>query len=225
MRVVFQQADLDTCLTALVLGFGPEHVVRHAHNGASAAELADPDVCCIEAGGSGEVACNNFDHHAPDGPVTPACQQALLVTGGDSAMKRLVAYVTAVDTAAGGSAAAVPFPSLSALFSGLRLSVTDPVTQFREGVELQRRIWHEGHDPFAPIAIRPEWASYVAAKRANGLVLGEARRDVIVQRSRHGLLVGAVETEAIGAVGLVYQMGCAIAVGCIRALASRQCGR
>ena len=44
MRVVLQQVDLDTCLTALLLGAGAAAEVTVARDGAAPAELADPAV-------------------------------------------------------------------------------------------------------------------------------------------------------------------------------------
>ncbi|MBU1014998.1 hypothetical protein KKI17_00970, partial [Patescibacteria group bacterium] len=56
--------DLDTCGAALLLGVSREEGVEVLRGGeASQEDLADPQILCIEVGGSGQVAERNFDHH------------------------------------------------------------------------------------------------------------------------------------------------------------------
>lgn len=75
-KVVIQKVDLDTALTAFFLwvSFADEIVVVRGN--ASPEDLANPEVICIECGGSGEVEKNNFDHHDPGKDLPPACVQA-----------------------------------------------------------------------------------------------------------------------------------------------------
>jgi len=77
VKAIIQKVDLDTCLTALILGVDPladEVIVVKGEAGEE--ELSDPAVVCIEAGGSGRSDLNNFDHHDPDRYFEPACRQA-----------------------------------------------------------------------------------------------------------------------------------------------------
>ena len=137
MRVVLQQVDLDTCLTGLLLGVGAASEVTVARDGAAPAELADPAVLCIEAGGSGQTERNNFDHHDAAGSWPPACVQALRAAGaaGSPALERLVAYVAEVDL----GRAPDESRSLSSVFSGMRLTVRDPREQFFAGSSTRPR--------------------------------------------------------------------------------------
>lgn len=64
--VVSGKIDLDTCGVAVVLLRGnlKEMTTEVVKNGqATEVDLTNPDVLCIEAGGSGRVVEGNFDHH------------------------------------------------------------------------------------------------------------------------------------------------------------------
>ena len=145
-RVVFQQADLDTCLAGLLLGVTMADPVSVARDGATEEELADPAVLCVEAGGSGDTARNKFDHHDRGGSWPPACVQAWQATGaaGTPELERLIAYVAEVDV--GRGAVQLQHPDgrigLSSLFSGLRLTVSNPTSQFFAGIALLRTVLH-----------------------------------------------------------------------------------
>jgi hypothetical protein len=75
-RVVIQKVDLDTALTAFILGVSEKDEIVVVRDKASPEDLADPEVICIECGGSGEVEKGNFDHHDTDQELPPACVQA-----------------------------------------------------------------------------------------------------------------------------------------------------
>lgn len=212
MRVVFQKADLDTCLTALICGvddLDPSELVRGP---ASAADLADPAVLCIEAGGSGQVDCNNFDHHHPLHYFPPACRQAALrhaVSG--SALLRLVDYVCRVDEAL-PIVPPVGYPSLSNLFSGMRLALPDVHDQFRQGVALLDVVWQHGYDPFITIPVADPWRVFLSASEANRALLAKdvaCAKDFYTSKGTRG---GFVSSRAAGALGALYQRGSQIAV-------------
>jgi hypothetical protein len=179
--------------------------------GASAADLADADTLCIEAGGSGLTEQGNFDHHDPGGPSSSACRQAFDVVSGTPGMARLVDYVEAVDIMP-HAVPAIGFPSLATLMSGLRLSISDPAEQFRAGLKLLRTVVDEGLDPFQPMPQRPEWEQYFGRKVEENEALDAAMRSAVSFLTRSGLPAGAVETGAIGALGRLYASGCAIGV-------------
>ena len=75
-KVVIQKVDLDTALTAFLLGVSSADEIVVANGEASPEDLANPVVVCIECGGSGEVENNNYDHHDPGKELPPACVQA-----------------------------------------------------------------------------------------------------------------------------------------------------
>ncbi len=139
-RIVIRKADLDTCLTAHILGVREGNEVFVAPGGAAPGELADPEILCIEAGGSGTPQLGNFDHHDPQRHLKPACRQAYDHLHLDNAkLSRLVDYVCLVDEDPSGHPP-VPFPSLSNIFSGMMLIEKDPLRRFWKGVGLLREI-------------------------------------------------------------------------------------
>ena len=226
MKVIFQQVDLDTCLTALLLGVTEEDELCCRRGEATPEELADPRVLCIEAGGSGQVERNNFDHHDTADALPSACVQAyehrrgrppcrpdpltVLGTGGDT-LKPLVEYVACVDQAA-NSLSPIPGLTLSGVFSGMRLAVREPVRQMHAGLKLLRTVLTEEIAPYGAMPARPEWQAYIAAKAANQRGLAEVERKAVFHESRQGRRVGYVETAFVGALGALYQQGCAVAI-------------
>jgi len=221
MRVVVQKIDLDTCMTALIMGVGPEDDAIVAVNDATADDLADPSVLCIEAGGSGQVALNNFDHHEPGGPVRCASEQAQDVAADSSLpLSRLVAYGAAVDLGRWGPSAPLhsvlegadaPL-SLSALFSGMRLAIQDPRAQFFTGVDLLRTVLADALAPFDAMPSRPEWATFEAAKREERTRLVDLREHAEIFATISGAKAGFIATTAIGALGLLYSLDCDVAI-------------
>ena len=214
MRVVLQQVDLDTCLTGLLRDAGADDDVSVRRDGATPAELDDPEVLCIEAGGSGRTDHNNFDHHDPGGSWPPACVQAFQAAGsrGSDTLRRLVDYVADVDLGRGRRADDEGRLDLSGLFSGLRLAVGDPKRQFFEGVALLRTVLDENLDPRGPLPSRPEWTSYREAKERERALLEEAARTAERFVTRRGRPAGLLSTDRVGALGALYALGCEIGI-------------
>ena len=214
MRVVLQQVDLDTCLTGLLRDAGAADDVSVRRDGATPAELDDPDVLCIEAGGSGRTDRNNFDHHDPGGSWPPACVQAFEAAGsrGSDTLRRLVDYVAEVDLGRGRRTDDEGHLDLSGLFSGLRLAVGDPKRQFFEGVALLRTVLDENIDPRGPLPSRPEWTSYREAKERERALLEEAARTAERFVTRRGRPAGLLSTDRVGALGALYALGCEIGI-------------
>lgn len=79
-RILVGKIDLDTAGAAFLLGVTREDEVEVVRSGqASEADLANPDVLCIEVGGSGQVNLRNFDHHGLGSEGLPsATTQAFL---------------------------------------------------------------------------------------------------------------------------------------------------
>ena len=217
MKVIFQQVDLDTCLTALLLGVTKDDELCCRRGEAIPEELADSGVLCIEAGGSGQVERNNFDHHDTADALPSACVQAYESVGRPrhlpetGKLKPLVEYVACIDQAA-NSLSPIQGHTLSGVFSGMRLAVRDPARQMRAGLGLLRTVLTEGIDPYGAMPARPEWRDYIAAKEADQRGLAEIERKATFHQSRQGRRVGYVETAFVGALGALYQQGCAIAV-------------
>ena len=210
MRVVLQQVDLDTCLTGLLLGVGAASEVTVARDGAAPAELADPAVLCIEAGGSGQTERNNFDHHDAAGSWPPACVQALRAAGtaGSPALERLVAYVAEVDL----GRAPDESRSLSSVFSGMRLTVRDPREQFFAGLRVLRTVLEESIDPFGPMPPRPAWQGYADAHRRERAALAALLDAAERFPTAGGRTAGYLRTDRIGALPALYRSGCDVAI-------------
>ena len=216
MRVVIQQVDMDTCLTGLILGVSATDEVEVVRGGASPEDLADPGVVCIEAGGSGQVHLNNFDHHDTSLPLPPACLQALEASGQvDPALCRLVDYVATMDVAGPKPLRKMSgpgFPFLSDAFSGMRLCALRPVEQFRAGLAIFQTVLHEGLEPFGLMRERPEWRPYLEAKRRENEGITQARKDAKIFKARSGRRVGFLQTDLIGALGVLYGLGCEVVI-------------
>lgn len=219
MKVLFQQADLDTCLTALLLGVSEQDAIECRRGEATPEELADYGVVCIEAGGSGQVRLNNFDHHNTAELLPPACVQAYQFIEREACLepicgaqlRRLVEYVARIDQDP-TSLSPIEGMTLSALFSGMRLTIRDPRQQLLAGIALLQTIRAEGIDPFGVVPERLEWRPYIVAKEGNTRGLAEVECKARIFTSRGGLTVGYVDTTYIGALGALYERGCAVAI-------------
>lgn len=165
--VYIVKPDLDTCLTAVILGIGADDDVSCADFDAPEELLSDPSVFCIESGGSGRVGEHNFDHHLPGVWLPPACRQAFTRHGSsDGRLERLVSYVSLVDD--GLPIVPMPgFPSLAGLFSGMLLTEQGREAQFRAGCRLLKQLLAESIDPFGPLPQLPQWREYLEAKSRN----------------------------------------------------------
>jgi hypothetical protein len=214
MKVIIQQVDMDTALTAFIREVTPADEIVAVKEQASPEDLADPSVLCIEAGGSGQVERNNFDHHNTELPLPPACRQALEASGReDPALRRLVDYVAAIDAAGPQVLGPAPgFPTLSDVFSGMRLSIKDPVEQLKAGLTIFATVLREGLDPFGVMPEKPEWKNWIEAKRREDEGLAKARADAEVFVSHSGRKVGFLQTEYFGALGVLYELGCEVAI-------------
>lgn len=212
MKVIIQKPDLDTCLTALILGVleGDEVVVLRGN--APVDDLENSEVLCIEAGGSGLTNLNNFDHHDPAKYFPPACKQAYDSRGvADENLQRLVEYVCMVDERIQDHPA-IEFPSLSNIFSGMLLVEKDKRIQFLKGLEMLKTIMEDDLNPFSPMPSREEWQAYKLAKDEN-----KQRVDEVLQKSEYytaasGAKIGFVESDFIGGIGTLYSQGCDVVI-------------
>lgn len=220
LKVVLQKVDLDTCATGLVLNVDRLRDVLIVAGRATPLDLSDPWVLCIETGGSGLAHLNNFDHHEPGMDLPPACRQAFDHVGtSDETMSRLVEYVSRVDLAL-PMVQPIAFPSLSNVFSGMLLTIHDPVLQFQAGMGMMREVLRMGLDPFQPMPELPHWSDFLAAKQRNAQRLEQdlARAQIFVIGPE--IRVGLLETNAAGGSGRLFAMGCDVAVLYARAFAA-----
>jgi hypothetical protein len=205
--VVFQQADLDTCMAAAVLGVEPAANVAYRLEGARPEELADAGCLCLEAGGSGQREQNNFDHHTPGLALPPACVQAWEHAGRPPDWARLVEFAALVDL--GQRERIPPFPNLSNLISGVRLVwKADPLRQFREGLAVLLRVRDLALDPFEPLPSPEEWRGYLETRQRQFAAVPKR----VEWWACGGLRAAVAEAKGIGAAGWLYRQGAEIAV-------------
>lgn len=84
--------------------------------------LVDPEVVCIEVGGSGQANLNNFDHHQTGLELACALAQYVAKNGGDAAWRKLAEYVNAFDSY---GPSAVRDLTVANIEKGMRLAAED----------------------------------------------------------------------------------------------------
>lgn len=217
-EVLFRKPDLDTLVSALVCGVDL-NTPKRAVQVASEEELADPEILCLEVGGSGRIETNNFDHHDPDLELPPACVQAwdkfksTLEERFDQDKLRiiemLVDYTSALDE---GRISSQPFPALSHIISGILLVEKDQITQFEKGLSVLLLFLEEKLNPYNSLAEsklvnRPDIQRYLQAKRENQNKLQEDFKKAYFFTTKSGILAGVLVTEAVGGHGYLYSKG------------------
>lgn len=218
MEVVVRKVDMDTCLTALLLGVSSEDRIVVRREGAIPLELCDPKVVCIEAGGSGRVDMNDFDHHDTSVPLPPACRQAYDRARGLNkslpiGMERLVEYVERIDVSGpDGLGPRPPFPTLSDVFSGMLLTTEEPEEQLLKGMAILEEVLRRELDPWGTMPDVPEWEEYVEAKRRNDEELRKLASQAELFTTNGGLRAGYLKTDIFGALGVLYKLGCKVAI-------------
>lgn len=214
MKVIIHEVDMDAALTAFILGVSSNDEIMVVDGWASSEELTDPQIICIEVGGSGEVDKNNFDHHNTNLDLPPACVQAFKVKEGPEELGRLVDYVATIDV----DPTRLPklpgdgVPTLSYVFSGMRLLIKEPREQLFRGIEIFEKVLKMGIDPFGLMPNVPEWKEYIKIKEKQRNDIERAKKDAEIFVSKSGLKVGYLETNFIGAPGALYQLGCQVAI-------------
>ncbi|MBI2624481.1 hypothetical protein HYW67_03220 [Candidatus Parcubacteria bacterium] len=231
--VVGPKVDLDTCGTVFFRLTGgklpsaqalremipPVEIARSGR--ASEVDLADPNVLCVECGGSGRVVAECFDHHEAGGPANSATSQAyfagdVMFEGG--ALSQLVKYINHLDTE--GLKALGPKPkgtaSLSDLFSGMLLTERDQAEQVRKGVVLLRDWLVQGPaDPEGLLLVGEltgEWARWAEAKAENKRLLAETLEQASWGETKSGLRLAWLESKFFGASGALYGRGAKVVV-------------
>ncbi len=208
MRVVFRKCDLDTCLTAAVLGVSECDTIVCRPEGALPEEIDDLQTCCIEAGGSGGAAQNNFDHHSMHLRLPPACVQAFEFKGRPKQYEALVEFTHRLDT---GKTVGVPFPNMSSLMSGILLVHPNSIDQFVSGIANLNLAAVLALDPFDTLPRLRRWRVYFEAKQRQRQRL---QREVRLAQfcSTKAWKVGFLETEEPGAPAWLYHAGAHVAV-------------
>ncbi|HOP86868.1 MAG TPA: hypothetical protein PKZ54_10420 [Syntrophorhabdaceae bacterium] len=212
MDIIIQKVDLDTCLTAFILGVSEKDNIIVIPHEAEDKLLKDPSIICIEAGGSGLTELNNFDHHDPERYFPPACRQAYEVRQKeDRILERLIEYVCMVDERPKDHPN-IPFPSLSNIFSGMLLLEKDPKAQLFKGMSILSKVIQDNIDPFSTMPDVPEWQEYKRIKEENIKKLEKVLKDARFYTSHSNMKVGFLKSTIIGGIGSLYQAGCDVVI-------------
>ena len=144
--------DLDSCMTAAILigtdGQIPD--IDLAHSQALPEQLENPNIPCIECGGSGRIKENSWDHHyygdttEEKGYLPPACIQAAREKLGEIPM-----IVQAIGDWDEGKDHEFEHPEIRTIFSGMLLDVRNVMEQAKEGVALCQK-WLAGDYSISP---------------------------------------------------------------------------
>jgi len=213
MKCYFQKPDMDTVLTALILGWQERDGAIHVPDKAPPYALKDPLVYCIECGGAGETHLGNFDHHDTNVSLPAACIQACVFRHcSDPRLLDLAGYVDLVDTGGQMPARKMSGHSLSGVYSGMRQIVDGAVAQFTAGVAIFRTVLKYQIDPWQVMPCLPEWATYMEAKERHRLYLFDYENSIIQFTTKAGLTGGFLSCPLPGAHGFLRKMGCRITI-------------
>ena len=223
--------DLDTCGAAFLLGVSRADEVEVLRGGeATPEDLADPEVVCIEVGGSGQSQLNNWDHHGPEakglGSATLQSWQFICRRQGlwpdDHPISSLVEYIDRLDRI--GPQALGPrqeglFPTLSDVFAGMLLTTRDPVEQLHAGVEILREVNNRGLTARTrgvyermPVEEVEGWLTYAVAKAENNRQVAKAVEKAQWGATSAGLKLAWLKTDFSGAPGALYGVGAQVVV-------------
>uniref|UniRef100_UPI00402A7323 hypothetical protein n=1 Tax=Succinivibrio sp. TaxID=2053619 RepID=UPI00402A7323 len=143
-QINFLKADLDTVSTVAMLTDSLDNLkIKQLENKASESDLKDSSILCIECGGDGLCALNNYDHHKND-CLSCATVQAFNMIGAPERFLQFVDHVSYVDT--NTRLCNTPLPlnksgnSVSSLFSGMLYLYHDENERFTKGYELIKTI-------------------------------------------------------------------------------------
>ena len=213
-RVVVGKIDLDTIGAAWLLGVSSADEIQVVRGQATAEDLANPEVVCIEVGGSGEVEMNNFDHHGEGSEDLPSATAQVA-----RAESPLVRYIDILDTKGPEEIRKLSsgqHPFLSDIVSGILLSKRDPKEQLLEGIRFLRLLSGSELDPFGSmqelVKEHPDLSGYVEAKAENDRQIAKALERAKWDVTRSGLKMAWLETSFFGALGALYNSGAQVVV-------------
>lgn len=231
-RILVEKIDLDTCGVALILGVTRKDKIEVLRGEAKSSDLTDPNMVCIEVGGSGQTQLNNWDHHGEKELRSATFQAFALKVGqkpeefaratyvsGETSESLLVDYIDLIDLEgprALRDSDEVRFPTLSDVFSGMLLTTRDPVEQLHRGVEILRKVVNSYIDPYGHMRTEGreyrKWATYAEAKAENNRQVAGAVKKAQWGVTSSGLKLAWLETDFFGAPGALYGVGAQIVV-------------
>lgn len=215
-EALFGKVDLDTIATKILLGVNPaKHLLRCVAGSAAEEELSNPSTICIEVGGSGRVAENDFDHHEPGKTSLSACAQAL------ERWARLIRYIDEADQGVRHASEEHDrkekvFPSLAFLVAAMLGAVKEPYEQLERGSDILWAVVQSGIDPYGSMESIlddiPDAREWARQKRIHELLAEEVCAEAIWYTTKAGRKLAVVVTEWRGAPGALYGRGAEIVV-------------
>jgi len=194
--VMSMSVDMDSCMTgAILIGTGDQVPdIDLAHSQALPEQLENPDIPCIECGGSGDVDRNNWDHHYYDGDTAekeylpPACIQAA---------KRVLGEVPPIIQAIGAWDEGKEDPGfehqeIREIFSGMLLDVRNVMEQAKEGIVLCQK-WLAGD-----FSVSPKEEKWRGVKKEYDIKIAEAMDAVEFLDTLSGRVIAYVESPFWG---------------------------
>lgn len=170
LDVRIEKADLDTITAGAILKIDREAKVKYVRGEANGEDLKNPEVICIETGGSGQIQKGNFDHH---GETELNCAARQVYEKQKTEMEKntkifwdfLTRYVNILDTKGPErlreilSENRISYnrisPTISDVVSGISLSIREPIEVFHKGIEFLmwiETLWiKDGWRPLAAI--------------------------------------------------------------------------
>jgi len=211
----FQKPDMDTVLTAIILGFDFSDQLIISTPEISQELLERPDIYCIECGGSGQLESRNFDHHNTQQLLPSACAQAYSWKGlNDSRLFELVNYVKWVDEGLiiPGCDKQVGF-YVSNVYSGMLFMYADSIVdQFYHGALFLKKIIEKKINPWKPVPKISEWQPYVQLKKRQWFQLEKYKSNINFYKTDSGLTFGFLCAPVPGIHALLRRSGCKISI-------------
>ena len=211
----FQKPDMDTVLSAVILGFDSADPLIECSPEASKELLARPEVYCIECGGSGQVDLRNFDHHDTHALLPPACVQAYSFKGcSNTYLLQLVKYVQWVDEGRRFSKYHCQEGLyLSNVYSGMLLMYESSILeQFYHGVQLFKHVIEKKIDPWKPVPKISEWSPYFHHKNLQRQQLEKYASQINYYQTNSGLTAGYLCANLPGTHALLRRSGCTLSI-------------
>lgn len=226
-KVKVEKIDLDTIGAAYFLGVNSQDEIEILRGSASIEDLANPDVICIECGGSGQTQLNNWDHHEEGKTSDSAALQAFNAmvpsfikneerSSGVLLRKFFLAqYIHVLDTQGPNffheraKELQLSPPFLSDIISGMFLLTRDPKEKLLKGIEILSEVIEGGQDPASTIS---GFDSFYEAKKENDSQIASVVKEASWEETSSGLKIGYLQTHFYGALGALYSHGAQIGV-------------
>jgi hypothetical protein len=229
--IISSKVDMDSSATGFILGVMPTDWIKVVEGEANDFYLKDPNVVCIEVGGSGQVELLNFDHHKKGGPKSCAVKQAydnqsklntpwhMSFKGDGKRLReahfivgRIVSYINKLETGGPQSLPTygkVKFPLLSDIFSGMLLTTEGAIDQFFKGISIFMHIVETSQDPYMTIE---GYGVYAQSKSDHNYKVRNAVNAAGWVRTLSHLQLAFIESDLYGMPGELYGLGADVVV-------------